>query len=429
MRSRFLAWLPCAFAVGTACVERGEVLRPESNDGVDSDEGGAGAGGTGGSAAVGGSAGSAAPSAVISAVSLGTAHSAALAGNRLFTWGNNASGELAQGTVAELHVPTEVASDIRFASVSAGGNNATPSYTCAIDDVGAVYCWGANQRGQLGQGDRTARSTPSRVTLPVAARTITSDFDHVCALLADARLYCWGRNQEGELGQNDSVPPAGEDTARDALEPLEVPGADWSVVDTGDGHTCGIRFDGTLWCWGRNTTHQLGPSSETQVRHPIQVGTDTDWLRVDSGQQFSLALKQDHSLWVWGENVGSTTNDGNPLGMDASEVASPTRLGAATDWVTVSTRVFHSCAVNRADELWCWGRGIEGQLGIGDAAFHPTPTLVATGIVDVRVTWFMTCAITRSRRLECTGDNDHGNVGTGDTERVLSFTDVTPTLL
>ena len=142
--------------------------------------------------------------------------------------------------------------------------------------------------------------------------------------------------------------------------------------------------------------------------------------------QQSLALKQDHSLWEWGENVASATDEGNPLGVEAEEIAEPTRLGSAADWVTVSTRVFHSCAVNRSDELWCWGRNIEGQLGTGDGTIRKVPTLVASGVTDVDVSWFMTCAVTRGGRLECTGANDHGELGTGDTERVFRFTDVTP---
>jgi len=433
MRSAPLFQLVCVLVAAAACVERGDVLRPEANEGVDSEQGGAGSGGSGGSggsAAFGGSAGSPAPSAVLSSISLGTAHGTALSANRLFAWGDNEAGELGQGDTLERHVPTEVASEVRFSTVAGGGNSSARGYTCAIDEVGAVYCWGANTRGQLGQGDRSERHSPSRVPLKqVAARSITADFEHVCALLADASLYCWGRNQEGELGQSDSGTPGDDDTARDALEPVEVPGADWSFVDTGDGHTCGIRFDGTLWCWGRNTGHQLGPTNEGQVRHPIQVGSDTDWLRVDSGQQHSLALKQDHSLWGWGLNVASGSGEGNPLGLDVEEVATPTRLGSAADWVTISTRVFHSCAVNRADELWCWGRGIEGQLGTGDLALRSVPTLVATCITDVDVSWFMTCAVTRGGRLGCTGANDHGELGTGDTERVSSFTDVTPPTL
>jgi alpha-tubulin suppressor-like RCC1 family protein len=427
---RYSACLCLCLALG--CVERGEVLKPEANRGVDSEAGTGGTGAVSGSTgmaglpAVGGSAGAPTPSAVLALVSLGTAHGTAISANRLFAWGMNQSGELGQGDTVERHTPTLVPGNIQFSTVAGGGNSEEDGFTCALDEVGAAYCWGANARGQLGQGDRTERHSPVRVPLPVAARSITSDFEHVCALLADASLYCWGRNQEGELGQDDRSPPSNDETARDALEPVQVPGTDWSFVDTGDGHTCGIRFDGALWCWGRNTQHQLGPSTEGQIRHPIQVGTDTDWLRVDSGQQSAVALKQDHSLWVWGTNVASGSEQGYPLGLDADELTTPTRLGTATNWLAISTRVFHSCAVNRAEELWCWGRNIEGQLGTGDTTIRKQPTLVATGVTDVDVSWFMTCALTRGGGLECTGGNEHGQLGTGDTERPLRFTDITP---
>lgn len=428
---RVLFSLWSCFAIG-GCVERGDVLGPLSDAGVESagsggdtamnDGGtggvvpGAGSGGTGGMVVT--------PAAVVSAVSLGISHVAAASASRLFTWGANEAGELGHGDTVERHVPAELTSELRIATLAAGND-----FTCALDELGAVYCFGANDRGQLGQGDRTERQAPVHVALPVAARSITSDFAHVCALLADARLFCWGRNQEGELGQDDRVPAQGDDLARDALEPVEVPGGDFAYADAGDGHTCAIRLDGSLWCWGRNTDHQLGQGDEPQVRHPIQVGTDLDWLRVDSGQQHSVALKRDHSLWVWGLNEASGTGEGFPLGMDVAEVATPTRLGAASDWVTISTRVFHTCAVNRANELWCWGRNTEGQLGTGDITLRKEPALVATGVADVDVSWFNTCALLRSGGIACTGKNEHGEVGDGTTERPLAFTDITASFL
>ena len=422
-----------------ACIERGDVLRPLPDGGIES-EGGtggdvpmndAGTGGTtplpgtGGSAGMECSAGTAVtPTAVVSTLSLGQSHAAAIAASRLLTWGANEAGELGQGDTAERHVPTELTSELRFSALAAGND-----FTCALDELGAVYCFGANERGQLGQGDRTERHSPVLVTLPIAARSITSDFAHVCALLADARLFCWGRNQEGELGQDDSVPPKDDEMVRDELEPVEVPGGDFAFADAGDGHTCAIRLDGSLWCWGRNTGHQLGQGDDAQVRHPIQVGSDTDWLRVDCGQQHSVALKRDYSLWVWGLNEASGTGEGFPLGLDVDEVAVPTRLGTASDWVTVSTRVFHTCAVNRTNELWCWGRNAEGQLGTGDTMLRKEPTLVATGVTDVDVSWFNTCALLRSGGITCTGKNEHGEIGDGTTERPLRFTDITASFL
>jgi hypothetical protein len=392
------------------CIDRGEVLRPFRADATPD---GGSAGGT--------SMPPPPPPQIVSELVLGLSHTAAIAAGRVYAWGANESGQLGQNDTAERHVPTALPTTLRFVSIASGD-----AHLCGIDDLGAVYCWGDNKRGQLGQGDRDNRLVPSRVELPVSARAITASFAHVCALLSDASLYCWGRNQEGELGQDDSIPPMNNDTVADALTPVAVPGTDWSFADAGDGFMCGIRFDGTLWCWGRNSDFQLGTEPEGQVRHPIQVGTDADWLRVDAGQQYAFALKQDRSLWCWGLNTGSDRDEGYPLGIDTDRLEAPTRFGTATDWDAVATRVFHTCAVNRASELWCWGRGIEGQLGTGGLELRTTPTLVATDIADVAVTWFGTCVLTTGGRLLCTGANDHGEIGDGNTERPLVFTDVTP---
>jgi len=426
MRARPHALTAVLLALG--CVDRGQVLEPMSSGaGGNAPTGGtsamAGRAGTGGTTGGAGGEQSEPVNAVISSIAVGMSHSVAVSSGRLFAWGLNDAGELGLGDTLERHVPTPLASDISFVSVTAGGD-----YTCALDEVGAVYCFGANDRGQLGQGDRAARHAPARVTLPVAARALSNNFEHVCALLADASLYCWGSNFEGELGQNDSPPSNQDDTADDALSPIQVPGNDWSYVSAGDGATCGIRFDGTLWCWGRNTGHQLGgASTDIQVRRPLQVGTDTDWLRVETGQQFSLALKQDHSLWAWGTNVAhDATGDGNPFGLDTDALDVPTRLGSASDWVSIGVRVFHTCAVNRANELWCWGRNIEGQLGTGDTSVRDSPARVATGTAEVAVSWFNTCARSNAGHVLCTGKNDDGEIGDGTTDRPLLFTDVTP---
>src|SRR5262249_13806920 len=112
--------------------------------------------------------------------------------------------------------------------------------------------------------------------------------------------------------------------------------------------------------------------------------------------------------------------------IDQDVIDTPTQLGSATDWTTVATRVFHTCAVNRGAELWCWGRNIEGQLGTGDLTLRKQPTKVASGILDVAVSWFSTCAQSTSGHVLCTGKNEHGEIGDGTTDRPEVFTDVTP---
>jgi alpha-tubulin suppressor-like RCC1 family protein len=378
-----------AFAV-LGCVERVEVLSPAPD---------------GGGTAI-----------AVSDIALGEEHGCAIATSRLYCWGNNEYGQLGLGDATLRDRPTLVAGSWR--AVAAGTR-----HTCALDELGRVACFGQNDRGQLGTGDREARSEPTFVELPSRATLVTTDFTHTCALLSDATLHCWGKNDEGELGQDDAY-PGDQSLDADALSPVAVPGS-WRAVETGQGHTCAIRLEGTLFCWGRNTEHELGESDQIQVRFPIQVGTDADWLSVDAGQSHTCGLRQDFFGYCWGRNTGFETSEGAPLGIPgATEITSPTRLETTGDFTLLRTDTFHTCAVNHDAELFCWGRGVEGQLGLGDQAFHDVPTFVGSGYAAVAVGRFATCAIAEGGGLLCTGKNDQGQLGTGDTAERAVFTPI-----
>jgi alpha-tubulin suppressor-like RCC1 family protein len=352
------------------------------------------------------------------AVAAGHTHSCAIQRGALYCWGSNSSGQLGVGGAADQDVPTRVGSDSNWTMVQAAR-----AHTCAVSSAGEVFCWGGNQRGQLGQGDRQSRATPVAVELPAAATVLSADFEHSCALLETTELYCWGYNFEGGLGQGDRF-PNNDDTAADGLLPLRVPGA-WSHVDTGGGHTCGVKTDGTLWCWGRNSDSEIGRAEPAQVREPVQVENATDWATSAAGQSHTCALKQDGSLWCWGANSGADTNEGAPLGLPTAVVFDrPTRIGDTDDWNGLSSDTFHSCALQQS-ELWCWGRNVEGQLGLGDTALRDAPTLVGRGYAAVSVARFHTCALTDLGEVRCTGENTAGKLGTGAQERRREFTAVT----
>jgi alpha-tubulin suppressor-like RCC1 family protein len=263
------------------------------------------------------------------------------------------------------------------------------------------------------------------VDLPAPAAAVSARFSHSCALLKNATLYCWGQNAEGQLGQDDPGVSPDDPTQADGLLPVSVGGAEWIDVATGDGHTCAVRLDGALFCWGRNSSHQLGPDSRIQIRAPIQVDTALDWLDVDAGQQHTFAVKRDGTVYAWGENVARASDEGFPLGIDVDELDEPTlveleRGGTAV----VSTSVFHTCSVSDGGELDCWGRNAEGQLGTGDIELRREPTPIATGIATVSTSWFTTCVINVEGAVLCTGKNGQGELGLGHLERPLVLSEV-----
>ena len=160
-------------------------------------------------------------------------------------WGDNGDGQL--GVAARRCRHRAGAGDRRGRSVdrARGGQHATPARWPAD---GGVWCWGGNANGQLGSGDRTSRAEPRQVTLPAQAVDVRTGFEFTCAVLADASVWCWGYNWEGQLGLGDTHP------GDDHLEPIQLgTERDWTFVATGQGHGCGIRSPGRLYCWGRNT--------------------------------------------------------------------------------------------------------------------------------------------------------------------------------
>jgi alpha-tubulin suppressor-like RCC1 family protein len=376
----------------TACVERGDVLEPV---------------------------GTTDPSTpVVTALSAGFEHSLAVKNGQLYAWGSNANGQLGIADPQDQLVPVAVPSGQRFRSVVAAYD-----HSCALDDLGDVYCFGLNDRGQLGQGDRTPIVGLVRVPLPAPAATVSAQTTHTCALLRDASIHCWGGNSEGQLGQDD--PGVGDDkTERDGLSPLRVGAAEWLAVATGDGHTCAVRLDGALFCWGRNSSHELGTDTRIQVRVPIRVGTEADWLEPVPGQQYTCAIKRDGSVWCWGQNVASGEGKGFPLGIDQPQIDAPTRVPLLPTIRQLSTRVFHTCAVSADAALYCWGRNVEGQLGTSDTVLRREPTLVRSGIAHVSASWFTTCVLTVAGGMACTGKNENGELGIGTVERPHVFTPV-----
>ncbi|MDQ3037126.1 MAG: hypothetical protein M3Y87_32330 [Myxococcota bacterium] len=343
-------------------------------------------------------------------VTAGGAHSCAVLGGALSCWGDGSEGALGIGASGDLLAPARVGDDRDWISIVAG-----QGMTCGLRSGSGLYCWGANDVGQLGLGDRSPRAVPTPVALPGVPLLVRTARRFGCSILDDGQLVCWGENFEGQLGRADASP------GEDGLTPEPVASArTFLAVSTGQGHTCAIASDGTLWCWGRNTDVQLGlgAGARGQIRTPTQVGNATSWAHVAAGQGHTCASREDGTLWCWGEDFAGQV--GIALG---SSFDVPTQVGTDTGWGALSTYVFHTCGVKADGTLWCWGRNAEGQLGVGDIMDRLEPTRVDDRNDWARVSagWFHTCAQRRDGTIWCTGGNGDGRLGVGDGDRRRSF--------
>lgn len=234
---------------------------------------------------------------------------------------------------------------------------------------------------------------------------------HACGILG-GDLYCWGLNTSGQLGLGDLV-------ERNA--PTRVPGLSGTVtgVSAGATHTCAVA-GGVTYCWGLNTYGQLGDNSTATRTSPVVVANQTGYtvLQVSVGTSHSCAVTQGGQSWCWGRNNsgqlgnGGTTNSSVPVGPHAGAIP-------AGQVVQISAGGSHTCAV-AASRAYCWGLGSSGQLGANSASSY-TPIAVNTGyamgtnaVTEVSAGNVHTCAIAASRAY-CWGSDTKGQVGNGAT--------------
>lgn len=347
-------------------------------------------------------------------VSAGYWFGCAIKTNRtLWCWGDDTYGEIADGppeTFGQNAPIQEATASSSWMSVASGRDHG-----CGLRGDGTIWCWGRDNYGQIGNGVTTGdqRTPVQETTNATDWSSLTVGDTHSCAIKTSGSLWCWGRDNTGQLGNGA--------TAGDQVSPIqEVTSAlDWTSVTAGNGHTCAIKSNGTLWCWGTDGSGQLGNGGVAGDQiSPTQESTlATDWISVSAGNGFTCATKTDGSVWCWGsDSVGQLGN-----GAVAGNQTSPSRESTnATDWASVDSGDSHACAVKRGGTLWCWGDDAYGALGNGQLSGNQiSPSQEsdnATSWTSVSAGNDTTCALMGSGEkgeLYCWGSNNFGELGAG----------------
>ncbi|MFO0714774.1 MAG: hypothetical protein U0353_33350 [Sandaracinus sp.] len=339
-------------------------------------------------------------------LALGDQHACAVRADRtVVCWGRNTFANLGDRTTTDRAAPVSVIGPFDVILGDATEVAAGNGFSCARQSSGDVRCWGANDAGQLGDGSGVAMGTiPTRVLgLPSPSLELVLGDAFGCARVAGA-VYCWGSNTDGQLGDGSTT-----DRARPvAVRLLD----DATSLAAGAGHACAIRATGTVACWGDNASGALGDGTTIDRHTPTPVPGITDAIELAAGRTHTCARHRDGHLSCWGSSLHGQLGDGTTT----SRLA-PTRVTGITDAITLGLGRDHSCAITRTGAVWCWGWGDALQLGDGTRTTRlvATPTRITSGAISVRGGRDATCVRTTSGGVQCWGDAVHGQRGDGTT--------------
>ena len=327
----------------------------------------------------------------------GWAACAVLEDGSLWCWGANGSGQLGLGWRGAAWLSQAITDVARWSTIEAGWK-----LGCGLDRAGQAWCWGADASPFVSaMGSHVDAQRPVLVAPGVSDWTGLSGYSgHTCGIRADGSLWCWRANNTGQLGNGGTT---------QAYDPVPVQGAGpWSVVSAGNGHTCAVKADATLWCWGDGAHGRLGNGDTTARRSPVQVDLPPAWRTVSAGTSHACGLDAQGELWCWGRSSGGSLG---VLGLGGDQTR-PVAVRPGERWLTVRAGDLNTCAVREDNTSWCWGVNASGQVGDGSLVVKHEPSQVGVdaGWSDTQIATSHACGL-RHGKLYCWGGNDWGQLG------------------
>jgi alpha-tubulin suppressor-like RCC1 family protein len=349
-----------------------------------------------------------------------------------YCWG---AGGLGNNTTTESNVPVAVSvsgvlSGLTLTQISAGGAYGVP-FPCALDDLGAAYCWGQDVYGSIGD---PATGANFAVPVAVTARStmVSVGQSHSC-LLRNGKAYCWGSNNYGQLGNNST-------TASSVPVPVYTGGVLSGVtliqISAGgnggtDDITCALSSAGAVYCWGWGAGGDLGNGTTTTTQTtPVAVTTSgvlsgVTLTQIAVGSYSACALSSAGAAYCWGlgtnGQLGNGTSSSTPVTTPVAVTASGVLSGLTLTQISAKSSTF--CVLSSAGAAYCWGYGTNGQLGNNSTtATQSTPVAVtATGalagltLTAIAAGFPDTCALASTGAAYCWGAGSTGGLGNGAT--------------
>ena len=309
----------------------------------------------------------------------------------------------------------DAAAALVFRQVSTWGG-----HTCGVTTGDRAYCWGSNRDGQLGIGSRDASPHPRPVAVLGGLRfaEIRAGAGFTCGRATDGRLFCWGNNSSGQIG-------SGGDNPR-YLRPKAVAGGRrYTQLRVGHNHACAISTEGIPYCWGNNFAAQIGDGTRENRFAPVAIKrAGQTFVRLSAGASYTCAVTTGNKGYCWGNNTVGQLGNGNTF-----RRATPTPIAGGLSFRQVSAGNGFTCAVTTDDRAFCWGANQSGSLGNGSSTESTlTPVAVVGGLrfSGIDPGEQHTCGVTTDNRAYCWGRTQFGRLGIGDGQQPEDFAQPTP---
>lgn len=297
--------------------------------------------------------------------------------------------------------------------------------SCIVNSAGVAKCWGAGTTGQIGDNNFTTPAGPVFVSAGSLSGTawtnITVGQTNSCGIRDNGSAWCWGQGSYGAIGNNSTA----NQGSPSVVNATGTTGTAWTDIDAGGFHICGIRNDGTGWCWGNDGNGGLGNGAtggNLSAPSPITLTgvTGTAWTKIRNGYSNSCGIRNDGTAWCWGYNYYGALGNGNTT-QQTAPVAVSTAGVSGTSWTDISVSIgYHACGIRNDGSMWCWGYGEDGEMGNNTyTVTNTTPKLVdTTGVTGTAWTGVATqqwssCGIRDNGTGWCWGYNTYGQLGNG----------------
>ena len=326
-------------------------------------------------------------------IAVGQFHTCAVkADSTVACWGHNTSHEVAPGpALTSVPEPVVVAGLTGITHVAAGYQR-----SCAIGSLGSIWCWGG------------AMTTPTllkdRNGVDIAgAKALAMGYVHNCFIDATTAVQCWGDNSGNQLGQGAATVYTSPVVVQTAAGPL----TDVVGLAAGDFHTCALKFNGDVVCWGQGP---IGDGTESAAR-AVAIAV-TGATAIGSGAGHVCAAMAAGGVKCWGANdKGQLGNMGTTSQLLPVNVADlPGFLSGVT---VIAAESKNTCAVPASGRVVCWGAVFPDAVN-GTVTYNPTEKgNLSLPVVAMASNWNHSCALVSDGSMECWGSDAYGQLGNG----------------